>query len=425
MRRVATLRNVFDQYSQPENRLTHALAVFLNEEPRALREFLHLLGATPPKSARLQVLEQRVPGEQIELTDDEITARGLPDMWIQDEAGEWAVLVESKVGSTLSLPQLRRHREVGRQRGVHVERVGVITLAESADPGLPWTGALTWSRLYAWARGWSGRSAWASRFAEFLEIMEQRMTATNQLSGGTLTEFSGVAFDTDTPYDYGAAKRIIRLMTRELRRRKDLSSAGVDTDHEGRSAIKGGTSTLVWDYLPLKAARGRGFTKAPHVSYSLNRDRVHAAVTIPHNLARGPLRNLEENGFLELLRRCAQELLEVCRRSGEGARPTLELSQRHFRSRGSSGTQDAQMVFDLRTLVRRPKSKVKVEEDWARFAYELWRNRSSNMQMGVGADFPYGPATQDPGRILDVVAGTWLACRPLWEAAWPRAGSAR
>ena len=34
------MRNLFDQYDQPENRLSHALAVCLNEDRRLLTKFL-------------------------------------------------------------------------------------------------------------------------------------------------------------------------------------------------------------------------------------------------------------------------------------------------------------------------------------------------------------------------------------------------
>ncbi len=56
-------RNIFDQYNQPENRLTHALSSCLNNDRSLLRKFVRwVTEAKPPQ--RLEILEQRLPGEE-------------------------------------------------------------------------------------------------------------------------------------------------------------------------------------------------------------------------------------------------------------------------------------------------------------------------------------------------------------------------
>ena len=59
------LRNIFDQYTQPENRITHALMTALSEDRNLLGSFLdELVKVTSPVSpGKLLVLEQRYPGE--------------------------------------------------------------------------------------------------------------------------------------------------------------------------------------------------------------------------------------------------------------------------------------------------------------------------------------------------------------------------
>lgn len=85
--------NVFDQYTQPENRLTHALVCSLAEDPTLLRRFIRWsTGRSAPKG-RLQVVEQQRPGEA---AGDEKEAAGLLDAWIYNDDG-WALLVESKI----------------------------------------------------------------------------------------------------------------------------------------------------------------------------------------------------------------------------------------------------------------------------------------------------------------------------------------
>ena len=98
------MRNVFDQYNQPENRLSHALAVCLNEDRRLLREFMRWIGVAPPVAAtRLLIVEQSLPGDRPE-SEEEADRRGLPDIVIHD-GEEWCLLIESKVQATLTEDQ--------------------------------------------------------------------------------------------------------------------------------------------------------------------------------------------------------------------------------------------------------------------------------------------------------------------------------
>jgi len=61
------VRNLFDQYQQAENRLSHALAVCLNEDRSLLEEFLKWIGVLPPIPAkRLRVAEQGLPGDPLD-----------------------------------------------------------------------------------------------------------------------------------------------------------------------------------------------------------------------------------------------------------------------------------------------------------------------------------------------------------------------
>ena len=82
------MRNIFDQYSQPENRVTHALITALNEDRKLLGLFLReLVKVKSPADPRaLLVLEQQYPGEE-EPSEDDLERRGIPDGWIFDEEG--------------------------------------------------------------------------------------------------------------------------------------------------------------------------------------------------------------------------------------------------------------------------------------------------------------------------------------------------
>lgn len=64
------MRNIFDQYSQPENRLTHALVCALYEDKSLLNNFVRWVTSKPIPRARLYIVEQRLPGEG-ELPEEE------------------------------------------------------------------------------------------------------------------------------------------------------------------------------------------------------------------------------------------------------------------------------------------------------------------------------------------------------------------
>jgi hypothetical protein len=213
------LRNIFDQYSQPENRLTHALVSALGEDTRLLRKFVKwITAATPPK--RLKIVEQQLPGEY-ELTELDYEQTGLPDAWIHDDA-EWSLLIESKVAAALSLDQLKRHYRTAEKRGF--ENVTVLAIDVSAPKKkLPdYVVFRSWREVYSWLSSQSNSSEWALRALRYIEVAERKCPAEGYLKEGTLTKFSGVHFDEKNPYSYPEGKRLIRLMLGELRDRSDL-----------------------------------------------------------------------------------------------------------------------------------------------------------------------------------------------------------
>ena len=57
------MRNVFDQYDQPENKLTHALVTALSSDRKLVVPFLEWLKVKGiPSVSRIQIEQQAVPG---------------------------------------------------------------------------------------------------------------------------------------------------------------------------------------------------------------------------------------------------------------------------------------------------------------------------------------------------------------------------
>jgi hypothetical protein len=182
------MRNIFDQYSQPENRVTHALMTALYEDRMLLGLFLReLVKVKPPVSPRkLSVLEQHLPeqpeppGEEPEQRDE----HGIPDGWIFDEEGGWCVFIENKVLAKLSADAIRKYQRKAEQLGFQRESITAVVIAPNLPPSLPAdTVVLEWRTVYAWLRRHGADSAWAARAANYLEVAEAKLIDGGKLVG--------------------------------------------------------------------------------------------------------------------------------------------------------------------------------------------------------------------------------------------------
>ncbi len=423
------MRNVFDQYSQPENRLTHALVSSLAADPVLLRRFVKwITGNHIPMAKRLEIVEQQLPGEE-EPDELEAERRGLPDAWIHD-GGTWALIIESKIQAPLERDQLERHRRVAERRGF--TDVCLVALVAEHPKRLVCDGlrVVKWTDLYSWLRR-DGASAWARSLTDYMEVLERKLVSEDYLREGTLTVFAGIPFGKDHPYSYSEAKRLLQLALAELRKRKDLRrELAMDPLGRGRPAITGREEASpwgVWNFLPLIQARNEGnFTKCPHLTLSVQYERVFACVTLPNSLKRQYRRNLLRGGKASFL----HQIEDVCKdieerlRSVEGAAPWLEIVQRRYPTQRSAPIVDARLEFDMRTArgetARRSKGRraVKLQPEWLGTVYETFAKKRSNLQMTIGAIFPYSRCSAVHTReILAHIASVWLACKPLLRRA--------
>lgn len=411
--KLIVVRNVFDQYDTPENRLSHALATCLHEDAAFLDSFITWSGvSTRPKRSRIDVVSQRIP---MTIADPRTERRGLPDIWLYDEDG-WCLLIESKIEAELTVDQLARHVRTAERAGFTTPSLLTLTVNSPCIPLRPGWFCRRWSELYALA---SRHLGWPRRLAEYMEIAETRLPEEKYMKTGTLTAFDGIRFDAEHPYSYLQGKRLLGLLMSELRARTDLLALGMNASGEGRPAITD-SGTYVWDFIPLHGAGGEdAFTKHPHLTVGLHADHVNAMITLPNGVRRDirkHLVELGEGGFRGVVAECGARLTAALR-DAAGAKPQLYLSQRHYPSQRSQPILDGKIEFDLRTLVADPTSGVKVQAEWTSAAFNLLANRDSNMQLGIGAIFPSVSPAMRSKRAVDYVAATWLACEP-----WLRVG---
>ncbi|MVT68362.1 hypothetical protein GPL21_25020 [Bradyrhizobium pachyrhizi] len=415
------MRNIFDQYSQPENRVTHALMTALQEERKLLGLFLReLVGAKPPVNpSSLTVLEQQYPGEE-EPSEDELERRGIPDGWIFDDEGR-CVFIESKVIARLGADQIRRHRRTAERRGF--TSITAVAIAPKLPTTLPPdTVLIEWRTIYAWLRRHSQDFRWAALAAEYLEIAEARLIESEQFVEGTLTMFSGFPFGRDHPFTYLEGKRVLELAMGELRQRSDLrSKLKMNPKAPGRPAITGRQSNAVWDFLSL-ASSGKieNFTKHPHLTLGVIAHEVEAMVTVP-NAVNGTMRRnlieIGEDGFQKLVSGVVKNLKPLLRHQ-PGATPWFRGVQRRYPSQRAMPFIDAQIDFDLRTAVSQ-RGSAKVQPRWLSAAYNSFVHKEgANYQIQMGVHFRYDRCPE-LGKVnaLDLVAEAWLACKPLVDLA--------
>ena len=415
------VRNIFDQYSQPENRISHALMTALNEDRTLLGSFLReLVGTTPPcHPSILLVLEQQYPGE-LEASEDELERRGIPDGWIFDEDG-WCVFIEIKVTARLLASQIRSHQRAA-ERLDFAQITAVAIVAQSNVTCPPDTVLLEWRNIYAWLCDNRRHSPWAARTAAYLEIAEAQLIEKESFEEGTLTMFAGFPFSREEPFTYMNAKRVLNLACDKLRGRDDLRrDLGVIDKASGRGAIKGRKGDHVWDFLALwQSDESETFTKYPHLTLGIDSREVAAMVTIPNAVDRKIKRNLAGLGEVEF-----HKLVEdIVNRLGpllaseEGAVPWFRGVQRRWSSINANPFLDARIEFDLRTAFAKGGAP-KNQPLWLPAAYGSFVNKQgSNYEIQVGVQFPYERCSKlNQPDAIGLIAEAWLACKPLVDVA--------
>lgn len=413
------MRNIFHQYSQPENRVTHALMTSLHADRRLLGKFLGELVEvkSPIDSKKLQVLEQVYPGGT-EGEEFEVERRGIPDGWIFDDDG-WCVFVESKIQMALTSDQLQRHRKTAERLGF-IDITAVAIVCELPLQPLPKTTVLSWGQVYVWLRQNSvSRDDWAHRAAEYLEIAEAELVQSGQLQGASLTMFSGFHFDEKQPFNYRVAKVYLRNAMSELRKPVyKLAELGVDTSAPGRKAITQDDDDSVWDFLSIRSRGNEAFNRHAHLTLGLLRHKVEAVVILPNSMntaSRNRIVGLGLGGFQDLIADVLKNVKPLLKREPRAV-PFFMGLQRRWPTRSSDPIVDAHIQFDLRTAV--PGSGMpKLQPRWLEAGFNAFTNKNNtNYEIVIGIQFPYlsCPSMRTPG-ALDLIATAWMAHRPLIE----------
>ena len=407
------MRNLFDQYDQPENKLTHALVCALQEDPKLIRPFLRWLRVRGiPPTQLIHIVQQQIPGVPVSSSDEE--SRSLPDACFYDDDG-WALVVESKVQAGIAIKQLKRHVQTAQRCGYENPQMILISVDRPVETLPNSTLNVEWRQVYEWFHRRATHSEWAKRFVEYMHVFESKMIAQDYQIRGTLTMFDGLYFDEENPYTYNEGKRLIRLLGDELQKNPRLRKLGVDPKGHRRPAITGRGQSEVWDFLPLIVARKAGqHTKFPHLTIGLRLRHATAAITVPNGVGGGfrtKLRVMGRDGFEELISGIEARLRPVVQRTN--AKPIIYALQRHFRSQRSPGEVDARLDADLRTFAGDSRGRVKRQPHWVDTIYAVLCDKRSNIQLGIEVQFGYDCKEIRSRKAVGLFAESWIAMSPI------------
>ena len=363
------IRNVFDQYSQLENRLTNALFQVFRHEPNVAKEFVEWAGGPSLQRGPIQLACQMTPASNLsELEmEDFPAARTIPDGWIFDPEGEWAVVIENKVTAGLRQDQVEGH--IARARALGFRAIFPLVLtADREEPSdlRNWAPAgvnarwRRWSELYVRMKE-KDSSWWVQEFLGYMEELEFRFH-----EGGhtevELTGFSGIPFDKEHGYNALQARAQLLGLMAALRKHPGLRESYPKIQPEGKGRIK--ASGVMWDVLKMRPGN---FTTAPHLTLFIDKDDAGLELILP---------NGDKTGAWPQLANCSTARLEEAVADVHGRTKSLRgkpkcflaLWQRHFPHIGAEGVIDARVEVDLDVVFGEPDAKidekVKTRKEW-------------------------------------------------------------
>ncbi|MET3392545.1 hypothetical protein ABIC33_003203 [Variovorax sp. 1140] len=352
------------------------------------------------------------------MSEDEASERRLPDAWLYEEESGKAILIESKIAAPVDVGQLRGHMAQANRRGFKDVSLIVLTPRKACPPLPRNCKHVRWPEIYKWAVGEAPTSAWAGMLTQYMEVAERKHLDAEYLVEGTLTMFSGITFSESEPYTYLEAKRLLKLLVDELRHDRRLPERlGADTGADGRPAITGREQDSVWDLIPLKVAAGHAHTSFPHLTLSIERSRVRVQLTLPNGLQTALRQRIygDPETFCKVVESFGRNAERLILRDS-GARPFVEVVQRHYRSQRSVPTVDAAVRADPRTFTG-SSSEIKRQAEWINAIYGALSRPKSNLQLGIGFDFLYGKSTTvNTPEFSRTVCNAWLSAQPALDA---------
>lgn len=334
------LNSIFDQYSNQENRLTHALLQTIGSSEWLLSTFLREMFRINDFSGFFEISTQKVPLAQGDKEPKDI--QSIPDAWIINEKQSLGIAIEVKnKKKSLRADQLYKH---AKRICAYKSRYLLVISPDLEQPPLlskpialnrmnvrlVWQ---SWDKIYIWARKLEVRRAIKDKRDKFLvssfrDYLERR----REILG-----FQGIFF-----IDHFDVEQAKQILSAEMEEVKSHVGKIYKILVRRRPGITTFSQEGVWDCFGTK----EGFTKDLHLTISIHEKYQDISLTIPNASISAWARLKEVFSDKNLLR----ELLQILKRLRKRIPHLyLEFIQRHFIAQ-RIGIRDGFMEFDIDTL---------------------------------------------------------------------------
>jgi len=407
------LTPLFDQYSNQENRLPHALMHTLAGSEKLFKQFLrkNLDISSGLIGREFQISTQKRPFSQEDIDIRKVDS--VPDGWIVESQQGIGILIEVKdVKNGVRLSQLRSN--IKRLSGYESPYLLVITpdlslpskieslIDEINDSiSIVWK---SWNEIYLLFRNlYESDFQKQSKESYILNAMLEYLECRREILG-----FQGIRFRGD--YDVEEAKKILIAEMEALE----------ETVHElfprltgRRGAITTAFSkSSVWDCFGAP----EGFTSDVHVTVSLGEQYHDISLTVPHG-ARHRWKRLKKIFSDDNLEVSLLNILEHLRKQVPDL--FLEFIQRHFLYQRKS-YRDAFLEFHIDTVgtpFKNNRSKVKEFPIWYSTIREAVAGKSSmNAQIMFKIRYYYSDTPNiENEKFMDSVIHAIKSLKPLYE----------
>ena len=405
------LHPLYDQYSNQENRLTHALLHTIGSSEWLLPRFLkYIVGYEISLTGETyEISTQKTPFSYGDENQEDIES--IPDAWIVDENSRLGIVIEVKDRkNSLILSQLRSH--ANKAKNYKYPYLLVITpdlklpkkitdLEQKEDKRLHivWR---SWDEIYRWLINLNiPKSSQRTKDQFLVTSMREYLERRREVLG-----FQGIYFPSG--FNVLEAKAILNAEMEELeenvrRTYKDLG--------ERRPAITTFSQEAVWDCFGSE----KGFTADLHVTLAINEKSHDISLTVP-NSARNAWSRLKavfsderyESQLFSILSRLRKEIPHLF----------IEFNQRHFVAQ-KIGIRDGYMEFDIDTLgfpFRTQESKAKEFPVWKSAIRDaiLNKKRINGQVMFKSRFFLTETKGIDKSQFIETAKRTIKAFKPLY-----------
>ena len=408
------LNPIYDQYSNKENRLTHALLHTIGSSNYILADFIkNFLGINPfYKSGVFEISTQKRPFGKGDDKPDKVDS--IPDAWIINDKTNLGIAIEVKdEKNNIRLGQLKSHiKQIEHYDNPYLlvitpdihKPIKIDALNEKQYPNLKciWR---SWDKTYLWlkklhSKKVSEKGTDLFLISSMIEYLERRIEVLG---------FQGIPFNKKKPFNVEAAKPILKAEMDELHpyvktQYKDLVKR--------RGGITTGSVNSVWDCF----GSADGFTSDIHITVSIWEESHNLGIMVPNSSGKAWKRlkyifsnDKSQNELISILAQLRSKVPYLY----------IEFHQRHYVNRQKAYT-DGKLFFNIDAVgkpFQKKNSKTKQSPIWFQALQEAIINKKNlNGQIAFMVRFFF---TETKGinstKFLNEVKQTLKEMKPLYD----------